>query len=236
MSCMSVSKDLLQHTRLFGGKLDKLCLPIKQFFGITSVGLFYITKERSVINIHTCEEWIELCMEKKYYLHDPHIVEPHNMGVGFSVNTFFSSEEFSTGLVHDAEKYFNMHHGVSFAKRLHPDGYLALVFDTDKENSQMPNKILSNQQCITEFTLYLEQEFCQNFLSLSDISVPLIDMKNQYLELQQGIVVNEKNISGKIDLFKTFGSIESIPNAKLLALQQFCRGWKPCATRGIMIS
>ena len=67
---MSVLDDMALGTRKYHAMIKKLCEPLKQYYGITEMGYVEIENSGRIINLHTHHDWLENCMDKKYFIAD----------------------------------------------------------------------------------------------------------------------------------------------------------------------
>ncbi len=185
---MSVADSLFYHTAHYGKDITKMCEPIFDLFGVKQLGMFFVAHNGAIVNVHTNPEWMSYCMEKKYYLDDPHLVLPVNMGSGFSVTSAPKDNEERHILVREVQNRFNLWNSVSFAKRLGCGGYIAFSFDSELENTNMANQMLSNQPAVSAFAGYIE-EAARNILKrTSGTAITLQDLKGDKLESQIGTI------------------------------------------------
>jgi DNA-binding CsgD family transcriptional regulator len=185
---MSVADSLFYHTAHYGKDITKMCEPIFDLFGVKQLGMFFVAHNGAIVNVHTNPEWMSYCMEKKYYLDDPHLVLPVNMGSGFSVTSAPKDNEERHILVREVQNRFNLWNSVSFAKRLGCGGYIAFSFDSELENTNMANQMLSNQPAVSAFAGYIE-EAARNILKrTSGVVINLQELKGDKLESQMGTI------------------------------------------------
>lgn len=187
----NVAEQLFYHTKIYNKTLKRLCRPLEDFFGVTDVAAFFAEGDQ-LINIHTNTKWMEFCMEKEYYKEDPHIIEPEQLNPGFTVCSYYPSEQYLSGLVKDSMD-FGMYHGVTY---IHPrkNGYHAVSLDTAKENVDMPNKIINNPKSIVKFMDYLATELQPVFKKLADNPIKISSLTEKQNASTQ------KNITKKLQL------------------------------------
>ena len=220
---MAIADELFYHTDMYGEFLKKKCEPLEKFFGVTAVGFHYMHNENCLMSIHTNKKWIELCMAKKYFLDDPHMVSPKNIVSGFVLCSSCEQEEYRTGIIKDGFEY-DMHHGISYVEKT-DRGYKAFSFDTTKDNDGMPNKILNNQECIKKFVAYLDQELKLVFKKLSNRMIDIKELKGARLKEQIGITGALDEFDEKVIFLQEIGVVDKdsyLENLKLTPREISC--------------
>jgi len=214
----SIKDELFYHTKLYHKDLKRICRPLEEYFGVTEVATFFVN-DNSLINIHTNEKWMEVCMEKEYFKDDPFITKPNQLKTGFTLCACYPSEKFITGLLKEAYTY-GMHHGVTYAHKT-PTGYQAISVDTSIDNVDMPNKIINNQKCIIKFMSYMERELQPAFKKLASHAIDL----NLLIEPND----NTKNISSqqtdekiRIKFLKQLGVVSNYLDVSLTTQEKNC--------------
>ncbi len=117
---MSKLDDMVLGTRKYAKDFQKFCEPLNRFYGINQLGYVEITNSHRLINIYSDPDWIDRCIDKQYYVDDPHMVSPTNIDSGFMLWSSYSSEYYKNGMLKDMVDNFNMCHGVSYIKKNHP--------------------------------------------------------------------------------------------------------------------
>jgi DNA-binding CsgD family transcriptional regulator len=219
---VAITDELFYHTQMYNEKFKKICYPLKTIFGATEISLHFVDN-LSLINLHTHKKWMEYCMEKRYFLTDPHITSPQKIKLGFTVDAYHPDEAFVNGLLGDSHM-FNMHHGVAYTRKT-PAGYQAISLAASIENMSMPNKIINNSEIILRFMDYLEKEMQPIQKKLADRVIDLIKIKDKSkLDGEDdSINVNAKEQQKAIEFFKQIGVINSnFTNISLSEKEKTC--------------
>ena len=225
---MDIGKQLLTHTELYYKKLKSLCSPFEQLYGVDTVAFFYLS-DLNLINIHTHPEWMEYCMEKKYYLDDPHIVYPDNITDGFILSSQVESEPYSSKVHHDALNIFGMHNGVSYVRKIR-GGYIALSFNSSKRNPSILSNIINDKTSVDRFSLYLEHEITSILTKLSSKAIDIRELKGENLHNQQGIIPIGPTTNDKVDFYHKINAIKdpdkinSLSEIEVMTLDSLLKG------------
>lgn len=204
---MSVLDEMALGTRKYHSKVAKLCEPLKQYYGINVMGYIEINNEGRLINILTHRDWLEHCYENQYFVDDPHMVSPDNMGSGFVLWSSYQKDYYLNGMLRDCVENFNICHGVTYVEK-NDYGFKLYGFGTSKENFQIHNKILSNLDCLKKFIAYLDKQLEPIRQDLGDHRIDFSEVKgNQYYE-QEGLIRPKDDKIEQYRFLKQLGLIE----------------------------
>ncbi|NQY42973.1 MAG: hypothetical protein HRT87_06510, partial [Legionellales bacterium] len=158
---MSAHADMLSKSHQYQKKISKLIMPINSFFGIDCIVYIEVTSDNKLVYLTNNYAWIEHCTLKKYYLHNPQMVSPNNIGSGhvaWSTNwePHYNDELYKNSLFIDAPM-FGIEIGLTWIEKTYA-GYKAYIFSSNSNNKELHNKLYSNISLIKHYIHYFNKE------------------------------------------------------------------------------
>lgn len=215
---MAITDEIFYHTQIYHEWLRKTCIPLKTMFGATEIAIHFVDNS-SLINIHTHSKWMEHCMEKQYFLTDPHITTPQKINLGMTIDAYHPNDKFVDGLLKDSHIY-GIHHGIGYVRRTQ-NGYQAISLSSTIDNISMPNKIINNFKIIDYFMNYFEKEMLPIQKKLADLTIDLLNIKDKFDFEDNNIRTKERQLAVKF--LKQIGTVDSsLANVSLSRKEKLC--------------
>ncbi len=194
---MSLHEDILSGAKKYYEKINKIIDPVKSFFGINCIVYIEVTNDNNLINLTNNYSWLEHCIYNKYYMHDPQMVSPNNIGTGhimWSTNweSHYDDEGYNNSLFADAA-FFGIEKGLTWIDK-NQMGYKVYIFSSDSKNEKIHPKLYSNISLIKHFINYFDEEIKpirqEYFLSRK---IDLVELKGEKYYSQRGMIIQEYN-------------------------------------------
>lgn len=216
----NVLDEMARGTRQYHMTIKKIIEPIEQYYGINNIIYIEITNDGRLINLMSHNRWMEHCLEKQYFIDDPHMVVPDNMGTGFAIwstrwSHYYQNEEYQKGLYQDCRN-FDLCNGLTYAQRS-AEGYRLYIFCAPQDNIHLNSKILSSIEHIKQFIDYFDSAIAPIRKNLEDHRIDFASLKGEAYHHQRGIIeVKSDDKLKKYRFFKQLGLIDD--NLEQLAL------------------
>ena len=193
---MSLRNEIFAGANKYYKKMNNIILPMNQFFGIVDLVYIEVSNDNSLINLTTNINWIEHCVEKEYFLDDPQMVSPNNIGNGYAMwsvdwEPHYKSEAYENGMLKDASEY-GIGKGVTYINK-NKNGYKAYVFSGPKNNIDLHTKLYSNMPLIKKFVTFFDEEIKDIRKKMMDSRVNLVKLKGDAYFQQQGLIIPQEN-------------------------------------------
>lgn len=214
-----LTDELFYGTKLFHNKLAELLYPLKQYLGITQGDYIKVDRDGTLINIHTDHRWMERYLEKEFHKNDPSFVHPNNASNGFAFLPAVDDELYKNSLLKEAIEEFDFHHGFVYIEKT-KDSYTMLGFGTDKNNSNMPNKVLNSTNLVKKIIKKIINQIVLETSKLQENKVDLIKFKGDLFYKQPCLLhSSEEEDNKKIKMLQNIGLIDnSCNNLELIKL------------------
>ena len=159
-------------------------------------------------------------MDKEYYIDDPHMVSPDNIGSGYAVwstlweTKYQQNEEYQNGLFSDLMQ-FDISTGFTMVQQ-NDDLYKCLVVTTPKENQYFHSKVLSSLNNMKKYFNYLDKELSPIRAKMSSLGINLINLKGEGFYSQEGAITPKADeMMQQLRFLKQLGIIDfDISNTK----------------------
>lgn len=219
---MSVLDDMALGTRKYHKKLAKICEPLNQYYGVNHCGYIEINNDGRLINLLTHSPWLEECLDKQYFIDDPHMVSPDKIGNGFVLWSSYKEEYYLTGMLKDCVEKFDLCHGITYVKK-DDNGYRLYGFAAPKENYKAHNKLLSNIDCIKKFIQYFDDQIEFIRRDVDDKRIDFAKLKGDAYYEQDGVIEPEDDKIAQYRFLSQLGLVDgSIKNVQLSKREREC--------------
>lgn len=219
---MSVLDDMALGTRRYHKTLRKLCEPLQQYYGITEMGYVEIENDGRLINLHTHHSWLEHCLDKKYFIDDPHMVSPNNIGQGIAIWSTYKKDDYLNGMLKECVEIYGMSHGITFCKKT-SKGYKLFGFGSPKENVDIHNKLINSMDCIKTFISYVDERIEPIRKKLDDKKIDFQLLKGQEYHDQVSIIPPQEDALEKYAFLEKLGIMkEKLNEIKLSKREEQC--------------
>ena len=212
-----LTDELFYGTKLFHKKLADLLYPLTQYLGITQGDYIKVDQDGTLINIHTDYKWMERYLEKDFYNNDPSFVHPNNASNGFAFLPAVDNEDYKNTLLKEAIDEFDFHHGFVYIEKT-KNSYTMLGFGTDKNNSNMPNRVLNSTNVVKKIIKKIIHQVVLETSTLQENKVDLMKFKKDLFYTQPCLLSSsEEENNKKIKILQNIGLIDSSCNNLELA-------------------
>lgn len=214
-----LTDKLFYGTKLFHKKLAKIFYPLNQYLGVTQGDYIKVNQDGSLVNIHTDYKWMERYLEKGFYKNDPSFVHPNNASNGFAFLPAVDDELYKNSLLKEAIEEFDFHHSFVYIEK-NKDSYTMLGFGTDKNNFNMPNKILNSINLVKKIIKNIINQIVIETNELQEHKIDLIEFKGDLFYTQPCLLHNsEQENNKKIKILQHIGLMDSsFNNLELIKL------------------
>lgn len=167
-------------------KIRKSTNYLFQKLGISYFGMQRITAggHWSLVTNHPA--WVEHSADKKFYLHDPTLVNPDYYEAGHSFISAHANPEFQNTLIKSAAQ-FDIAHCLALVNKVDQDGEFAF-FATSPSNTHIINTYISQFKLLHRFIHYFKSENKQAFQDASEHSINLKQLKKDAYSNHQNVV------------------------------------------------
>jgi len=188
---MHTSDNLLHGSAKYNKLLNKLCEPLHQFFGSNHLAYINITNEGKLLNLHTNVSWMERCIDQKYYLDDPSMINPKNIVSGFCFAKDHNNDDFLDGILNDCINNFDLNHTlIMFEKE--SNGYEAIGISASKKNLTFFDKVNANQDQLKRFISYFRESIAPINYKLLDYQIDFAKLKGELYDTQTPFKIDNK--------------------------------------------
>lgn len=139
---MSIEDDFFNFGLKFTPTLKKLCQPIFDYFGLTKSIVINISTEGTGYATCSHPEIISHYLSNNFITHDPRIVRCDNIGAGTSFASSYNTPYYQDTVLGSLQDIYGMHHMFTITRKK-PGSYRLYGFSSDKENTNIFNKLLS---------------------------------------------------------------------------------------------
>ena len=214
-----LTDELFYGTKLFHKKFDEILYPLKEYLGVTQGDYIKVDKEGTLVNIHTDYKWMERYLEKNFYINDPSFVHPNNASNGFAFLPAVDDEIYKNSLLKEAIEEFNFHHGFVYIEKTN-DSYTMVGFGTDKDNCNMPNKLLNSTNIVKKIIQNIIKQIVPEINQLQENKVDLLKFKKDLFYKQPCLLHNSEHENNKkIKILQSIGLMDSsFHNLELIKL------------------
>ncbi len=193
---MSVRDEMLVGVRRYHGKVEELLEPMDQYFGINDLVYIEVSNDDRLVNLTSNRDWLEHCVEKKYFLDDPQMVTPNNMGTGYAMwsvdwEPHYKDEGYENTLLKDCVD-FGIGKGITYINR-NLDGYKVYIFSAPKENMELHTKLYSNIALVKKFVTYFDNEIKPVREELFDSRIDLAALRGDTYYSKKGLIASQPN-------------------------------------------
>lgn len=181
-----MKNDWLFGSIKFQNQLQHMVAPVHQKLGTHEFGYIAINHEDELINLHTHIEWLEHCIDKKYYLYDPCMVNPSHIQGGYAFYFTHDEPEFREGLLKESIEIYNMAHEIIYIDH-HKDSYEVYSLTAPIEYNQLYNLILNRPELVRNCFNYLKDQMKFIKFHVMDFQINFADIKGERYRTQKGI-------------------------------------------------
>lgn len=182
-----------QHNEwLFGSKqfqkeIKQLVEPINLSLGTNHFGYVSLNKSGELINLHTNIAWLENCIDKAYYLHDPCMVHPNNIHPGYAFYFTYDDQNFCNNMLKESIDEYDMAHEMIFVKHQN-DKYEVFSLAAPKNHSKLYNMILNHPERIHQYFAHLVEGISSIKQKLIDRGINFAEIKGEKYHSQKGLI------------------------------------------------
>lgn len=169
-------------------ELQKLTEQLQNILGINHIGYVSLDDNNQLINLHSNIEWLEYCLDKKYYLHDPCMVNPSNINTGYAFYFTYQNKDFQEGLLTDSVKHYNMAHEIVYVHKNENQSYEAYSLTAPMKHIKLYNIILNEPEKIKLTFKYLRESLLSVKQGLLDYQFDFSAVKGDLYNLQRGLI------------------------------------------------
>ena len=199
---MSVLDKMALGSQKYHKALQYYLKPAQYRFGIDSLAYISITNDGKLINLHSNLAWLEHCIDKKYYIDDPHMLHPNNIDAGFALWSTYDNEKYTNGLLRDAIENYGLCHGFTYIEKS-DDGYRVYAFATNMDNHLVHSRVLNDMENFRKYTTNLKHKISIIEQKLIKHQVDLPNLKGKAYYDQVGILkLSEDNVDIQKDFLQ----------------------------------
>lgn len=201
-----LTDEFFLGTKLYREKLSELCIPLKNYLGITNALYINIDKHGSAFSIFNNRKWAERFVDQGYYQVDPLMVDPNHMDNGFLFDNMSDNQEFHDKMIRDGIVNFNWHHGFVYTEKSTSGGYFGFAFGTTKDNHHIVTRLINEACLIKKFIRKLNRALIACTQDLQKNRMDFAALKGEAFHTQKGIIFHEKQaIKHKMKLLNDSG-------------------------------
>ena len=169
-------------------KVNELCLPLQHlkisYFSFFSIYPLEDAKKLLIICPNT--SFLRQYFYRKYYLYDPHIVDPNKLEEGAALWSAYSNSNYQGKYLYKLKENFGIDNGLSLIRKNQTKCYI-FCFGVSKTNTRFFYNIFRNVVLLKCFTDYFLNEGNKIIEGFSKSSIDICDLKGKGFFLQKGI-------------------------------------------------
>ena len=187
---MATTDELFNSVTRGHDSFVRWCRPLEKYFGVGKIAYIEINSGGELLNLHNSLEWIDRCMQEKYYANDPHMVDPNNITSGFAYAESYGPGVYADTMLKDAVCNFDMHKICSYAMK-DKNVYKLLSISAPEKHNKFASKIAMEFPLLKKMIWELFARIDQD----NEVRKNLIDFKDlrgDSFYKQRGIIYEDR--------------------------------------------